>query len=167
MFDVLTELYQGSSFIVPHDLSDFVSGVHSFQPPLIVVYCRVDRINEAEFKSASNTKTSPTHPPHHPGQQTSFLWTIGPRPFWELWPNKKHKKKKLNLEEFIQCLLEQWAKTHNYPIELASVICLEKDQGLLSTPVSKALFNYHKSVVKMRIASYPRYLYQRSMLSPC
>ena len=104
MFDVLTELYQGSSFIVPHDLSDFVSGVHSFQPPLIVVYCRVDRINEAEFKSASNTKTSPTHPPHHPGQQTSFLWTIGPRPFWELWPNKKHKKKKLNLEEFIQCL---------------------------------------------------------------
>ena len=84
-----------------------------------------------------------------------------------MWPNKKHKKKKLNLEEFIQCLLEQWAKTHNYPIELASVICLEKDQGLLSTPVSKALFNYHKSVVKMRIASYPRYLYQRSMLSPC
>ena len=50
-------------------------------------------------------------------QHTSFLWTIGPRPFWELWPHKKHKKKKLNLEEFIQCLLEQWAATHRYPVE--------------------------------------------------
>lgn len=126
----------------------------SFQPSLIsriIIYCRVDRINEAEFKSASNNKSSPAHHlphQHHPGQQTSFLWTIGPRPFWELWPNKKHKKKRLSLEEFIQCLLEQWAKTHQYPIELASQTCLEKDQGLASTPVSKALFNNHKSDVK-------------------
>ena len=123
---------------------------------LIIIYCRVDRINEAEFRSASNNKSSPAHP-HHPGQQTSFLWTIGPRPFWELWPNKKHKKKRLNLEEFIQCLLEQWAKTHQYPIELASQSCLEKDQGLGSTPISKAPFNNHKSVVKMKIASFTRW----------
>ena len=120
----------------------------SFQPWLIIIYCRVDRINEAEFKSASNNKSSPAHQQaQHQHQQTSFLWTIGPRPFWELWPNKKHKKKRLSLEEFIQSLLEQWAKTHHYPLELASQTCLEKDQGPESTSsVSKALLlNNHKT----------------------
>ena len=146
--------------------------MQSFQPPFIfriIIYCRVDRINEAEFKSASNNKSSPAHHlphQHHPGQQTSFLWTIGPRPFWELWPNKKHKKKRLSLEEFIQCLLEQWAKTHQYPIELASQTCLEKDQGLASTPVSKALFNNHKSVVKIWKLQV-LHGGARWMLSPC
>ena len=69
-----------------------------------------------------------------------------------MWPNKKHKKKRLSLEEFIQSLLEQWAKTHHYPIELASQASLEKDQGLTmsTTPVSKALFNNHKSAVKCK-----------------
>jgi len=69
---------------------------------------RVDRLNEAKFK-----QTGPKPPEKDP---TRFLYTIGPRPFWELWPHKKYKKKNLKLEDFIQCLLDQWAKTHGYPL---------------------------------------------------
>ena len=69
---------------------------------------RVDRLNEAKYKP-----TGPKPPEKDP---TSFLYTIGPRPFWELWPHKKYKKKNLKLEDFIQCLLDQWAKTHGYPL---------------------------------------------------
>ena len=69
---------------------------------------RVDRLSEAKFKP-----TGPKPPEKDP---TSFLYTIGPRPFWELWPHKKYKKKNLKLEDFIQCLLDQWAKTHGYPL---------------------------------------------------
>ena len=83
---------------------------------------RLDRIREVELKS----------PSHQSSQQTSFLWTLGPRPFWELWPGRKHKKKKLNLEEFIQSLLEQWAATHHYPPQLATEIMLSRDQGSAS-----------------------------------
>ena len=86
---------------------------------------KLDKIREAEVRSPASP--SP--------QQTSFLWTIGPRPFWELWPHKKHKKKKLNLEEFIQCLLEQWAATHRYPVELAAEIMLNKDQAKATAKV--------------------------------
>ena len=106
---------------------------------------RLDRINEADFKTANksttttNSRREPQHQQQpHNQQQTSFLWTIGPRPFWELWPHKRHKKKKLNLNEFIQCLLLQWAKTHHYPLELAYATISEQ------MPYSnKGLFNIH------------------------
>jgi transcriptional regulator NrdR family protein len=69
---------------------------------------RVDRLSEAKFKP-----TGPKPPEKDP---TSFLYTVGPRPFWELWPHKKYKKKNLKLEDFVQCLLDHWAKTHGYPL---------------------------------------------------
>ena len=81
---------------------------------------RLDRISQAEVRSPGQ---SPPPPP------TSFLWTLGPRPFWELWPHKKHKKKKLNLDEFIQCLLEHWAASHHYPPHLAAQIIKTKHQA--------------------------------------
>jgi len=68
----------------------------------------VDKISEAKFKH-----NGPKPPEKDP---TSFLWTIGSRPFWELWPYRKYKKKNLNLEEFTQCLCDQWAQTHGYPL---------------------------------------------------
>ena len=76
---------------------------------------RLDRINEAEFRRRTDQHQQQQQ------QQTSFLWTIGPRPFWELWPHKRHKKKKLSLEEFIRCLLEHWARAHRYPPHLAEL----------------------------------------------
>ena len=119
----------------------------------------MDRINEAEFKSATKS-------PGGQQQQTSFLWTIGPRPFWELWPHKKHKKKKLNLDEFIQCLLEQWARTHQYPPELAAEIVLKKDQGPPAT--TKAQFNNHKMYIckKFNIYTYLRFCIYSSQFRP-
>ena len=93
---------------------------------------RVDRISEVDFRTANNKSLHPASSSGKDREETSFLWTLGPRPFWELWPYKKHKKKKLSLEEFIQCLLEQWAVSHQYPIELASKLSLHRDQALKS-----------------------------------
>ena len=91
---------------------------------------RLDRISEAELDSQH----------HQPPPTTSFLWTLGPRPFWELWPSKKHKKKKLNLDEFIQSLLELWAATHHFPPHLAVQIINTKHQ----TRPAKVGFNNRK-----------------------
>ncbi len=77
---------------------------------------RLDRLADARYK-APQPSSSPAAPPSQAAKPpTNFLWTIGPRPFWELWPQKKRRKKQLNLEEFTRCLLEQWAKTHAYPL---------------------------------------------------
>ena len=75
---------------------------------------RLDRLAEARYKPPRNSgELSPAAAGKPP---TNFLWTIGPRPFWELWPQKKRRRKQLNLEDFTRCLLEQWAKTHAYPL---------------------------------------------------
>ena len=105
---------------------------------------RVDRISEVDFRTANNKSLHPTSAKNR--EETSFLWTLGPRPFWELWPHKKHKKKKLSLEEFIQCLLEQWAVSNQYPIELASKLSLHKDQALksVSKEPSSIIINLQK-----------------------
>ena len=96
---------------------------------------RLDRISEAELRSGGQTSQH-----HQPPPTTSFLWTLGPRPFWELWPSKKHKKKKLNLDEFIQSLLELWAATHHFPPHLAVQIINTKHQ----TRPAKVGFNNRK-----------------------
>merc|ERR1712098_116056 len=75
---------------------------------------RMDKIGEAEYRTAN--KSMPQRDP----LQTSFLWTLGSRPFWELWPNKRLKKKRMNLEEFIQCLMLRWAQSHDFPAEIAA-----------------------------------------------
>ena len=72
---------------------------------------------------------TPASPLHHdrlgevelpsPGKSsTSFLWTLGPRPFWELWPAKRGRRKLLSLGDFSQRLLEQWAATYRLPLTL-------------------------------------------------
>lgn len=71
---------------------------------------RLDRLSEVKYRPPPGSRPPSTSSP------TSFLWTLGPRPFWELWPQKKRRKKQLNLDEFTRFLIEQWAKTHGYPL---------------------------------------------------
>ena len=40
----------------------------------------------------------------------NFLFTFGPRPFWELWPQKKKRRRRLTLDDFKRSILEQWAR---------------------------------------------------------
>ena len=70
------------------------------------------QLTEVKYRH-SGPKPPPTATDKDP---PSFLWTLGPRPFWELWPNKKRRKKLLSLDDFARSLLEQWAKTYGYPI---------------------------------------------------
>ena len=87
-------------------------------------------MSEAKYKP-TGTKPPITEP-------TSFLWTIGPRPFWELWPHKKYRKKKLTLEDFTRSLLEHWAKTHGYPIDLATMTFSKEDKESDSDKLTKS-----------------------------
>uniref|UniRef100_A0A0K2UR14 EF-hand domain-containing protein n=1 Tax=Lepeophtheirus salmonis TaxID=72036 RepID=A0A0K2UR14_LEPSM len=69
-----------------------------------VKYHRSTEGGESEGTSSLRTRPSSI-------QNPNFLFTFGPRPFWELWPQKKRRKKRLNFEEFTRSLLEQWAKS--------------------------------------------------------
>jgi len=120
-FEALCEILQIDKSPVVSKRNSGLEWLSSYQPrpntPASPI--RVDRLSEAKYKH-----TGPKLPVKDP---TSFLWTIGPRPFWELWPHKKHKKKNLTLDEFTRCLLDQWAKTHGYPLELRKSISKSKD----------------------------------------
>ena len=69
-------------------------------------------------------------------QPPNFLFTLGPRPFWELWPHKKKQKKRLTIDDFKKGLLEQWAKNHGISPSRVSQIFLPVPL-LLSQPVRK------------------------------
>ena len=69
-------------------------------------------------------------------QPPNFLFTLGPRPFWELWPHKKKIKKRLTIDDFKKGLLEQWAKNHGISPSRVSQIFLPVPL-LLSQPVRK------------------------------
>jgi hypothetical protein len=96
---------------------------------------RFDKLSDVKYKSTSKTIEKPPLPQtsshltslNQTSHQTSlqpspsdlqdsrphFLFTLGPRPFWELWPLKRCKKKHLTSIEFRACLLDRWAKTRN------------------------------------------------------
>jgi hypothetical protein len=84
-------------------LAAYRPGPHSPGSPL-----RLDRLGEAAAPRPPAPAPAPREPP-------SFLWTLGPRPFWELWPDRRRRRKHLGLAEFTEGLLERWAATHGYP----------------------------------------------------
>ena len=86
-------------------LSSYQPRPHTPGSPL-----RMDRLGEARYPGP---RPPPTGPP------PSFLWTQGPRPFWELWSARKGRRKHLSLTEFTERLLEQWAASHGYPVQEA------------------------------------------------
>lgn len=78
---------------------------------------KLDRLGEVKYNRQNNNGVKkPFEPP------ANFLFTIGPRPFWEMWPQKKRKKKRLTIDEFKKCLLEQWAKSRGISASKVSTI---------------------------------------------
>ena len=86
-------------------LSSYQPRPHTPGSPL-----RMDRLGEARYPGPRPPSTGPS---------PSFLWTQGPRPFWELWSARKGRRKQLSLTEFTERLLEQWAASHGYPVQEA------------------------------------------------
>ena len=66
-------------------------------------------------KKKTQDETDSSSPPN-------FLFTLGPRPFWEMWPQKKKRKKRLSVDEFKRSLLEQWARFNRLPPSRVSQI---------------------------------------------
>lgn len=91
---------------------------------------RLDKLDKVSNKNGVSKipKSGPSKPP------TSFLWTLGPRPFWELWPNAKRRRKRLSLDQFTQSLLEQWSITHGFPLETARNLLQSTQQNISVLP---------------------------------
>ena len=69
---------------------------------------REDKLGEVEV----------LQPVNYTGEEVQYLYTEGPRPFWELWPARRGRGKQLGLQDFTRALLEQWAVTHGLSLEL-------------------------------------------------
>ena len=87
-------------------LSSYKPRPHTPGSPL-----RMDRLGEARYPGA--------RVPNNGRAPPSFLWTQGPKPFWEMWSARKARRKQLNLSEFMERLLEQWAASNGYPVHEA------------------------------------------------
>ena len=88
---------------------------------------RVEKLGEVKYRGPKTPNKEPT----------SFLWTLGPRPFWELWPARKARRKHLTKAEFTENLLEQWAATHGYPGgEVPRILACHEDgdRGISTSP---------------------------------
>ena len=82
---------------------------------------RTDKLSEVKYRGPKrplDQKDGATVQPQPP----NFLFTIGPRPFWEMWPQKKRRKRRLTIDDFKRALLEQWAKTHGIASNRVSVL---------------------------------------------
>ncbi len=101
---------------------------------------RVDRLGEVKYRHPSGKKS----PASSAQSSTNFLFTLGERPFWELWPQRKwRKRRKLTLDEFKRSLLEQWAKSEGMPMSsLGTVLPVVDRKRRLR---GGGQHNYHKS----------------------
>lgn len=82
----------------------------SYRPRSPLSPLRVDKLSEVKYRGPSGTSRRPSNEP-----PPNFLFTLGPRPFWELWPQRKRKKRRLTIDEFKRALLEQWARSQGLP----------------------------------------------------
>ena len=74
---------------------------------------RMDRLAEVKLKKQQQQQQQQQQPSVGP----KFLFTLGERPFWELWPHRKwrQRRRRLTVDEFKRCLLEQWARAEGMP----------------------------------------------------
>lgn len=87
----------------------------SYRPRSPMSPLRLDKLNEVKYRGPKRSVGDAPEPPN-------FLFTIGPRPFWEMWPQKKRRKRRLNINDFKRALLEQWAKTNGIASNRVSVL---------------------------------------------
>ena len=130
-FETLCEVLAISSTPPPSYRNSGLEWLTSYRPrpdsPISPL--RVDRLGEVKYKKGSSNSSSISSPPpsssspSSPPPPPNFLFTLGPRPFWELWPQKKRRKKRLGLDEFKKSLLEQWAKSQGiHPSRVNTVL---------------------------------------------
>jgi len=130
---------------------------------------RFDRLSDVKYHNAAPGSIPKSM--EDQGNQSKFLFTLGPRPFWELWPMKKGRKKYLTLEEFKALLLERWSKSHGRN----SHLLLGPNLSSLSTALGNPRFSTPISYVKNRdfyifaliFRKYRRVRSTRLTPSPC
>ena len=117
-FDTLCEIIGISASPPPSHRNSGLEWLSSYRPrptsPAAASPIRVDRLGEVKYRR-------PLYEPR-PEPPSSFLFTLGPRPFWELWPQKKRRRKRLTVDDFKKCLLEQWAKNRGIPQSRISTV---------------------------------------------
>ncbi len=125
----------------------------SYRPRSPLSPIRMDKLSEVKFKSVSRTgsggqQTQSTSQPQPP----NFLFTLGPRPFWELWPQKRRRKRRLNIDEFKRALLEQWARSNGLSASRVSALFAPvSPTAVASADAQVTGYRTHRHVRSVRI----------------
>ncbi len=125
-FDTLCEVLHISHSPPPSYRNSGLEWLSSYRPHSPHSPLRIDKLGEVKF-SRGQKKAPLEQPPN-------FLFTLGERPFWELWPQKKRRRRRLNIDEFKKSLLEQWAKNEGFPPNVASTVLPVKNELIESVP---------------------------------
>jgi hypothetical protein len=87
----------------------------SYRPRSPLSPLRLDKLSEVKYRGGPKSPkkfSQQTASSHQIVEPPNFLFTLGPRPFWEMWPQKRKRKRRLNIDDFKRALLELWAKNH-------------------------------------------------------
>jgi uncharacterized coiled-coil protein SlyX len=117
-FEIMCEVIGISSSPPPSHRNSGLEWLSSYRPrptsPASPI--RLDRLGEVKYKTPAHQTKIKSEPP------SNFLFTLGPRPFWEMWPHKKRRRKRLTVDDFKKSLLEQWAKNQGIPQNRISTV---------------------------------------------
>ncbi len=96
---------------------------------------RVDRLGDVRYRHPSGKRS----PSSASASSPNFLFTLGERPFWELWPQRKWRRprRRLTLDEFKRSLLEQWAKSQGLPQTAVGTVLPVEDKRRRLEPKQK------------------------------
>ena len=129
----------------------------SYRPRSPLSPLRVDKLNEVKYRGP---KRSPGSSQNHT-EPPNFLFTLGPRPFWEMWPQKRRRKRRLTIDEFKRALLEQWAKSHGIASNRVSFLyaptSINGTASVTSNGVQAAgvLHRNHRHIRSVRVQPIP------------
>ena len=120
----------------------------SYRPRSPLSPLRIDKLNEVKYRGPKRTQTS--EPPN-------FLFTLGPRPFWEMWPQKRRRKRRLTIDEFKRALLEQWAKSHGIASNRVSFLYAPTslNGGSVTSNGVGVLHRNHRHIRSVRVQPIP------------
>ncbi len=131
----------------------------SYRPKSPLSPLRMDRLSEVKYRAEKRPTaetgsgcTGSKQQNHVGGEPPNFLFTIGPRPFWELWPQKRRRKRRLNIDEFKRALLEQWARANGMSASRVSALFAPVNpSAVASADAAVTGYRTHRHVRSVRI----------------
>ena len=128
----------------------------SYRPRSPLSPLRVDKLNEVKYRGPKRSTSTTNSQNNSNTDPPNFLFTLGPRPFWEMWPQKRRRKRRLTIDEFKRALLEQWAKSHGIASNRVSFLYAPTSiNGTASVTSNGVLHRNHRHIRSVRVQPIP------------